>query len=129
VIAIYFLTLDFAGASVIESIKNKISLLSLMHGLNEMETNLTNLVSSIEQCAIGSIENKATDNESIIDQTLGIITKMIKPAEVDRVSCMICGAAPKIVCTDGNTKVGKTHLYQYWKTHLYQYSLKEDLSA
>ena len=38
---------------MIESIKNKIKLLSLMHELEDMEVNLTNLAISIEQCVIG----------------------------------------------------------------------------
>ena len=29
---------------------------------------------------------------------------MIKP-EFDLVTCLVCGAAPKFVCSDGNTKV------------------------
>ena len=33
---------------------------------------------------------------------------MIKPADVDNVICLVCGVAPKIVYTDGNTKVGVT---------------------
>ena len=42
-----------AGASVIDSIKNKIDLLSVMHELEDIEINLTNVAISIEQCAIG----------------------------------------------------------------------------
>ena len=38
---------------MIESIKNKIALLSLMHSIEDMEVNLTNLAISIEKCAIG----------------------------------------------------------------------------
>ena len=40
---------------MIESIKDKISLLSMMHGLSDMDTNLTNLAISIEQCALGNL--------------------------------------------------------------------------
>ena len=42
----------FEGASVIDSIKNKIQLLSVMHELEDIEINLTNVAISIEQCAI-----------------------------------------------------------------------------
>ena len=51
---LYYIDFYLSGASVIESIKNKISLLSLMHGLDKMDTNLTNLALSIEQCSIGN---------------------------------------------------------------------------
>ena len=34
---------------------------------------------------------------------------MIKPEEFDLVTCLVCGAAPKFVCTDGNTKVSCIH--------------------
>ena len=38
---------------------------------------------------------------------------MIKPEDVDAVICLICGIAPKIVCTDGNTKVNLVFQYYY----------------
>jgi hypothetical protein len=49
------ITVIITGASVIDSIKNKIELLSLMHELEDMEVNLTNVAISIEQCAIGNV--------------------------------------------------------------------------
>ena len=39
--------------SIIESIKNKLNLLSMMHGLDDMEPTINNLSVSIEHAAIG----------------------------------------------------------------------------
>ena len=48
----------FQGASMIDSIMDKISLLSMMHGLTDsMNTNLVNVAISIEQCALGKSIN------------------------------------------------------------------------
>ena len=41
------------GGSIIESIKNKLNLLSMMHGLDDMEPTINNLSVSIEHAAIG----------------------------------------------------------------------------
>ena len=38
---------------MIDSIMNKVHLLSLMHGMEDMKVNISNLAISIEQCAIG----------------------------------------------------------------------------
>ena len=46
----FFCTL---GASVIEYIKDKILLLSLVFGISGMDKDLVNLANSIEHCAIG----------------------------------------------------------------------------
>ena len=49
----YSVIFEITGASVIDSIRNKIYLLSLMHGMEDMKVNILNLAISIEQCAIG----------------------------------------------------------------------------
>ena len=36
---------------------------------------------------------------------IAVMSLILKGSDMDEVICFICGIAPKIVCTDGNTKV------------------------
>ena len=50
---VYLTRENCTGGSIIESIKNKLNLLSMMHGLDDMESNMNNLSVSIEHAALG----------------------------------------------------------------------------
>ena len=92
----FLLTLDFLldvkntlvqGSSAIEAIKQKICLLSMCEGLSgQLETNLSNRCKNIETACVA------------------VLALLITPADMDRVTCLICGVCPKIVNSDGNAK-------------------------
>ena len=54
-ICLFSILLLIPGSSVIDRIINKMSLLSMMHGLSGMEVNVRNTAISIQECAIGNI--------------------------------------------------------------------------
>ena len=92
----FLLTLDFLldikntmvqGSSTIEAIKQKIRLISMCEGMpGQLETNLTNHCRDIEMACVA------------------VISLLIGPADMDSVICLVCGACPKIINSDGNAK-------------------------
>ena len=70
---------------MIEVIKDKIQLLCHREGLAEIQDN--NLASMIKRAAIA------------------VNALLITGDDLDNVICLFCGMAPKIVLTDGNSKV------------------------
>ena len=78
------------GGSFVEAIKKKIALLGQLEGIPK--TTLTTDLNSI-----------ALKLDKIVIAVMSII---VKGSDLDSVLCFICGNCPKIVCTDGNTKVG-----------------------
>ena len=84
------------GGSFISAVKKKILLLGQLEGLDkeEIETDLTNNVMKLEKTV------------------LAVMSLLVKDSDLDDVVCGICGVCPKIVCTDGNTKVGDFVLQQ-----------------
>lgn len=77
------------GGSFVEAIKKKLVLLGQVEGLckETLETDLTSNALKLEKAVIA------------------VMSLMIKGSDLDDVVCYICGNCPKIVCTDGNTKV------------------------
>ena len=77
------------GGGFVETVKQKLLLLGHLEGLDtvNLEKNLNNNALALEKMVIA---------------TLSI---MLKGSDLDSVVCFICGNCPKIVCTDGNTKV------------------------
>ena len=75
------------GSSSIETIKKKLELLGLCEDISEhVEKNLVNHASDIEMACIA------------------VISLLITPQDMDDVTCLVCGACPKIVNSDGNAK-------------------------
>ena len=74
-----------SGVSMIEVIKNKIKLLCQREGINEFQDN--NVASMIERTSIA------------------VNALLITGDDLDSVICLTCGIAPKIVLSDGNSKV------------------------
>ena len=106
---------------MIEHIKESILLLSLKHGIANAEVNLSDLSWNIELCAIGLVILRLEICIVNCNNVLALIAKMITPSDFDAVCCLVCGAAPKIVYTDGNTKVspfiiGQFFLHDMWDT-------------
>ena len=77
------------GGSSIEFIKKKLLLLGQLESLNLeiFKRDLNNSALKLEKTVIA------------------VMSLMLKGSDLDEVICFICGIAPKIVCTDGNTKV------------------------
>ena len=77
------------GGSFIEAVKKKILLLGKLEGLKEsaLESDLTNNVLKLEKVVVA------------------VMSLMVKGTDLDDVVCFTCGNCPKIVSTDGNTKV------------------------
>ena len=77
------------GGSSIEVIKKKLLLLGKLEGLDieALKRDLTNTALKLEQSVIA------------------LLSLILKGSDLDDVICFICGISPKIVCTDGNTKV------------------------
>lgn len=73
-----------SGVSQIQVIKDKIQLLCQREGIPEFQDN--NVASSIERVAVA------------------INSLLITGKDLDRVICLICGYAPKMVLSDGNSK-------------------------
>ena len=92
------------GGGFIEAVKQKLLLLGHLEGLEKekLEKNLN---------------NNALALEKIVIATLSII---LKGSDLDSVVCYICGKCPKIVCTDGNTKVIKYFLYKNHKALIWK---------
>ena len=42
-----------------------------------------------------------------VNFVVALVANMITPSDFDDVSCLVCGVAPKVVYTDGNSKVRK----------------------
>ena len=82
-----------SGAGFIEAIKKKIFLLGKLEGIatEELESDAVHLALKMEKIVVG------------------VLSIMVKGSDLDDVLCYICGNCPKIVCTDGNTKV--SHLF------------------
>ena len=85
------------GGGFIEAMKNKIMLLGKLEGIptEELESDTVHLALKLEKISIG------------------VLSSMVKGSDLDNVLCFICGNCPKIVCTDGNTKVRDK--YPGWK--------------
>jgi hypothetical protein len=84
----YLLELSYmldSGISMIEVIKDKIALLCQREGLPEFQDN--NVASMIERTSIA------------------VNALLITGVDLDKVICLTCGYAPKIVLSDGNSKV------------------------
>ena len=77
------------GGSFVEAIKKKLLLLGQVEGLDRkaLEKDLNSNALKLEKAVIA------------------VMSIMLKGADLDDVVCYICGNCPKIVCTDGNTKV------------------------
>ena len=76
----YYNTLT-VGSSSIETIKKKIKLLGLCEDISEhVEKNLVNHASDIEMACIA------------------VTSLLITPQAMDDVTCLVCGACPKIKC-------------------------------
>ena len=82
------------GGSLIEAIKRKILLLGQCEGLKRSttETDLANNCVKIEQTVIA------------------VMSLIVTGSDLDNVVCLVCGNAPKIVSTDGNTKVKQIYI-------------------
>ena len=78
------------GGSLVEAIKKKISLLGQLEGIPKTTLNpdLNSLAQKLDKIVIA------------------VMSIIVKGSDLDSVLCLICGNCPKIVCTDGNTKVG-----------------------
>jgi hypothetical protein len=74
-----------SGISMIEVIKEKLKLLCQREGLEEFQDN--NIASMIERSSIA------------------FNALLITGQDLDKVICLSCGMAPKIVLSDGNSKV------------------------
>ena len=76
-----------SGSSSIDIIKKKLRLLGLCEDISEhVENNLVNHATDIEMACIA------------------VLSVLITPDDMDDVTCLICGACPKIVNSDGNAK-------------------------
>jgi hypothetical protein len=77
------------GGSFIEAIKKKFLLLGQVEGL-EAET----------------LERDLTSNSIKLEKTvIAVVSMLVKGVDMDQAVCYLCGICPKIVSTDGNTKV------------------------
>ena len=77
------------GGSFIEAIKKKILLLGQCEGLDRLTT-----------------ERDLTNNCVKLEKTvIAVMSLIVTGSDLDDVVCYICGNCPKIVSTDGNTKV------------------------
>ena len=74
-----------SGVSLIQVIQDKIQLLSQREGLDEFPDH--NIALMVERCAIA------------------VNALMTTGKDLDHVICLFCGMAPKVILTDGNTKV------------------------
>ena len=81
------------GGSFVEAIKKKLRLLGQLEGLSKeaLETDLNSCALKLEKIVIA------------------VMSLMVKGSDLDDVLCYICGNCPKIVCTDGNTKVSQRY--------------------
>lgn len=79
------------GGSFIEAVKKRMMLLGQLEGLDleALERDLTNNVLKLEKTVIA------------------VVSTLVRGSDLDEVVCLICGNCPKIVCTDGNTKVSQ----------------------
>ena len=75
------------GGSLIEAIRKKVSLLGQLEGLKKEGLETHNNALKLEKSAIA------------------VMSLLVRGSDWDDVVCYICGVCPKIVCTDGNTKV------------------------
>lgn len=77
------------GGGFIEAVKKKMLLLGKLEGLTQtaLEKDLTNNVLKLEKIVIA------------------VMSLMVTGSDLDDVVCFTCGNCPKIVSTDGNTKV------------------------
>ena len=84
-----FINVLQTGGSFIEAIKKKISLLGQLEGLDKevLDKDISNNALKLEKAAIA------------------VMSLIVRDSDWDDVVCYICGKCPKIVCTDGNTKV------------------------
>ena len=84
------------GGGFLATVKEKLLLLGHLEGLE---------IGVLEK----NLDNNALALEKMVIATLSII---LKGSDLDSVVCYICGNCPKIVCTDGNSKVYmiKVHL-------------------
>ena len=90
------------GGSFIEAIKKKFLLLGQVEGL-DTET----------------LERDLTSNSIKLEKTvIAVVSILVKDTDMDRVVCYLCGNCPKIVSTDGNTKVIQIKAL-YCTIHLY----------
>jgi hypothetical protein len=80
-----------SGVSMIQVIKDKIQLLCQREGLEEFQDN--NVASAIERTSIA------------------VNSLLITGEDMNHVVCLTCGFTPKIVLSDGNSKVIFLHLY------------------
>ena len=82
------------GGGFIEAVKNKIMLLGKLDGIpeEELKSDAVHLALKMEKISIG------------------VLSSIVKGSDLDNVLCFICGNCPKIVCTDGNTKVRDKYL-------------------
>ena len=78
------------GGGFIEAIKKKICLLGKLEGIPDkvLKSDSVSIALKMEKIVVG------------------VMSLIVKGADMDSVLCYICGIVPKIVCTDGNTKVG-----------------------
>ena len=103
------------GGSSIEVIKKKLLLLGQLEGLDmeALKKDLTNTALKLEKTVIA------------------VMSLLLKGSDLDDVVCFICGIAPKIVCTDGNTKVIYVHNLHFIATlgPIFIVSLTENLAS
>ena len=79
------------GGSFIEAIKKKFLLLGQLEGLDREST-----------------ERDLTSNSIKLEKTvLAVMSILVNGSDMDNVVCYLCGNCPKIVNTDGNTKVSQ----------------------
>ena len=83
------------GGSFVEAIKKKINLLGQLEGIPQdaLETDVNSIALKLEKIVIA------------------VMSVLVKGSDLDAVLCYICGNVPKIVCTDGNTKVSLSTRY------------------
>jgi hypothetical protein len=78
------------GGSFIEAVKKKFLLLGQLEGLEKE-----------------AVERDLTNNALKLEKTvIAVMSLIVAGSDLDDVICYVCGSCPKIVCTDGNTKVG-----------------------
>ena len=77
------------GGGFVGAIKKKIALLGQLEGIHKetLEADLNSIALKLEKTVIG------------------VMSLLVKGSDLDSVLCYICGICPKLVCTDGNTKV------------------------
>ena len=95
------------GGGFHEAIKKKIALLGQLEGIPKktLNTDLNSIALKLDKIVIA------------------VMSIIVKGSDLDSVLCLICGNCPKIVCTDGNTKVWAifSSLLKQFETHFLQY--------